>query len=133
MAAVLGEIPVGAIIVKGGDVVGTGHNRSIAENDPTAHAEIVALRDASRRLGNYRLNNTTLYVTLEPCAMCVGAMVQARIARVVFGAYDDKAGALGGAIDLSDSDAFNHRFELQGGVCKNQCNTLLTDFFAERR
>lgn len=133
LAAVAGEAPVGAVLVSGGEIVAAGHNRSVSDNDPSGHAEIVVLREAGKRLGNYRLVDATLYVTLEPCAMCVGAIVQARIARLVFGAYDQKAGALGSAIDLSDSRAFNHRFEIQGGMLAEDCTAILQDFFAARR
>ena len=133
LAASSGEAPVGAVLIAGGDVLARGHNRSIADNDPSGHAEIVVLREAGQARGNHRLTDTILYVTLEPCAMCVGAIVQARVARVVFGAYDPKAGALGSAIDLSDSPAFNHRFEIQGGVLADECGTLLRDFFEQRR
>jgi tRNA(adenine34) deaminase len=133
VAARSGEVPVGAVVVAGGNVVGTGHNRSETDNDPSAHAEIVALRAAAKALGNYRLNNATLYVTLEPCAMCMGAMVQARIGRLVFGAYDPKAGAAGSAIDLSDSPSFNHRFEINGGVLAEECGAVLKAFFESRR
>ena len=128
-----GEIPVGAVVVKGDAVIASGQNRSIRDNDPSAHAEIVALRNAGKALGNHRVNTATLYVTLEPCAMCVGAMVQARIARAVFGAYDPKAGAAGSVIDLTDSKAFNHRFELLGGVLADECGALLQGFFEDRR
>jgi len=110
IAAAEGEVPVGAIVVVDGNIIATGHNRSICDSDPSAHAEIIALRAAARAQNNYRLPNATLFVTLEPCVMCVGAIVQARIGRVVFGAYDDKAGALGSAVDLADSKALNHRF-----------------------
>jgi tRNA(adenine34) deaminase len=133
LAAGSGEVPVGAVVVVGGKVVATGHNRSETDNDPSAHAEIVALRAAAKALGNYRLNNATLYVTLEPCAMCMGAMVQARIGRLVFGAYDPKAGAAGSAIDLSDSPSFNHRFEINGGVLAEECGAVLKAFFESRR
>ena len=115
-AAVAGEVPVGAVVVVGGNIIASGQNRSLRDADPCAHAEIVALRAAGAEAANYRLPDATLYVTLEPCAMCLGAAVLARVARVVFGAYDPKAGAAGGAIDLTDSPAFNHRFEIQGGV-----------------
>ena len=125
-------MPVGACRPSA-EIVAAGHNRSIAEHDPSAHAEIVVLRAAGRAIDNYRLVGATLYVTLEPCAMCVGAIVQARLARVVFGAYDPKAGALGSAIDLSDSVAFNHRFEVQGGVLADECGAVLQEFFAARR
>ena len=133
MAESAGEIPVGAVVVVNGEVVGAGHNRSISDTDPSGHAEIVALRAACRAVSNHRLSGATLYVTLEPCVMCVGAIVQARIGRVVFGAYDDKAGALGTATDLSDSRALNHRFEINGGLLAEECAAMLKDFFAPRR
>ena len=133
LAQSLGEIPVGAVVAINEDIVAEGHNRSITDCDPSGHAEIVALRQAAQARDNYRLNGATLYVTLEPCAMCVGAMVQARISRLVFGAYDPKAGAVGSAIDLSDSAAFNHRFEIQGGVLADKCGEQLRAFFEERR
>ena len=128
-----GEVPVGAVVVAGGEVIARGHNRNESDDDPTAHAEIVALREAARRTGNYRLNGATLYVTLEPCAMCMGALVQARVERLVFGAYDPKAGAAGSAIDLADSPSFNHRFEINGGVLAEECGALLKTFFESRR
>ena len=133
LAAVAGEVPVGAVLVASGEVVAAGHNRTLVDHDPSGHAEIVVLRQAAKNAGNHRLVDATLYVTLEPCAMCVGAIVQARIARVVFGAYDQKAGALGSAIDLSDSPAFNHRFEIQGGLLADDSAAILQDFFAARR
>jgi tRNA(adenine34) deaminase len=132
-AAAAGEVPVGAVVVADGEVIATGHNRSICDSDPSGHAEIVALRVAAESLGNYRLTNATLYVTLEPCVMCVGAIVQARISRVVFGAYDAKAGALGSAADLSESKALNHRFEINGGLLGDECSALLKAFFQARR
>ncbi|MDJ0812725.1 MAG: tRNA adenosine(34) deaminase TadA [Woeseiaceae bacterium] len=132
-AGTAGEIPVGAVVVARGELFATGQNRSIRDNDPSGHAEIVALRAAGAEKGNYRLADATLYVTLEPCAMCMGAIVQARLARVVFGAYDPKAGAAGSAIDLSDSPAFNHRFEIQGGVLADDCSQVLRAFFDARR
>jgi tRNA(adenine34) deaminase len=132
-AAGEGEIPVGAVVVVNGEVVGSGHNNSVANADPSGHAEIVALRAAGAGTGNYRLPAATLYVTLEPCVMCTGAIVQSRIKRVVFGAYDKKAGALGSAEDLSDSRALNHRFEINGGVLADECSGLLQEFFAARR
>ena len=128
-----GEVPVGAIVVVGDEILAAGQNRSIRDFDPSGHAEVVALRAACHAQGNHRLNNATLFVTLEPCAMCMGAIVQARVTRVVFGAYDPKAGAAGSAVDLSDSPAFNHRFEIQGGVLADECGTVLQDFFKERR
>jgi len=133
IGASAGEVPVGAAVVIDGDVVATGHNRTICDADPSGHAEVVALRAAAHALGNHRLPNATLYVTLEPCVMCVGAVVQARIARVVFGTYDDKAGALGSAADLSDSKALNHRFEISGGLLADECAALLKAFFLPRR
>ena len=133
IAAQVGEVPVGAVVVVGNEVVGRGINRTISDTDPSAHAEIVALRAAAHELGNYRLSNATLYVTLEPCTMCLGAMVQARIGRLVFGAYDPKAGAAGSAIDLTDSAAFNHRFEVNGGVLAEECGEVLKSFFESRR
>ena len=128
-----GEIPVGAVLVADGEIVATGQNRSIRDRDPSAHAEVVALRAAGGALDNYRLPGTTLYVTLEPCAMCMGALVQARVWRLVFGAYDPKAGAAGSAIDLSDSPAFNHRFEIMGGVLAAESGRVLQEFFDARR
>jgi len=132
-AAGEGEIPVGAVVVVNGEVVGRGHNNSVANADPSGHAEIVALRAAGASTGNHRLSAATLYVTLEPCVMCTGAIVQSRISRVVFGAYDAKAGALGSVEDLSDSPALNHRFEINGGVLANDCSRQLQEFFAARR
>ena len=132
-AAAAGEVPVGAVVVADGEVIATGHNRSICDSDPSGHAEIVALRAAAESLGNYRVANATLYITLEPCVMCVGAIVQARVSRVVFGAYDAKAGALGSAADLSDSKALNHRFEINGGLLADECSALLKAFFQAHR
>jgi tRNA(adenine34) deaminase len=132
-AAGEGEVPVGAIVVAGGAIIARGHNRSETDIDPSAHAEIVALREAARKSGNYRLTDATLYVTLEPCAMCMGAIVQARIERLVFGAYDPKAGAAGSAIDLSESPSFNHRFEVNGGVLAEECGVPLKTFFESKR
>lgn len=132
-AGAAGEVPVGAVVIVGGEVAGVGHNRTIADHDPSGHAEVLALRAAGRALRNHRLTNATLYVTLEPCAMCVGAIGQARIQRLVFGAYDPKAGAVGSAIDLSESKALNHTFEINGGVLAAECGELLRDFFASRR
>ncbi|MGK0673237.1 MAG: tRNA adenosine(34) deaminase TadA [Halothiobacillaceae bacterium] len=128
-----GEVPVGAVLVKDGLLVGEGWNRPIGTNDPTAHAEINALRDAAERLGNYRLPGTTLYVTLEPCPMCVGAMIHARVARVVFGAHDPKTGACGGAIDLVHHPSHNHHLVVDGGVLAEPAAELLRTFFRRRR
>ena len=132
-AAAAGEVPVGAVVVIDGAVVATGHNRSIVDHDPSGHAEIVALRAAAEARGNHRLSDATLYVTLEPCVMCVGAIAQARVKRVVFGAYDAKAGALGSAADLSNSKALNHRFEINGGMLAGDSGVLLKAFFQARR
>ena len=132
-AAAAGEVPVGAVVVKDGVVVGRGFNRPISSHDPTAHAEVVALRDAARRLANYRLTGCELYVTLEPCAMCVGAMVHARIARIVYGARDPKTGACGSIMDLPAQGNFNHHGTFEGGVLAPECGDLLRRFFAERR
>jgi tRNA(adenine34) deaminase len=132
-AAREGEVPVGAVVVKDGEVIGRGSNRPIGSSDPTAHAEIVALREAAARLGNYRLTGCELFVTLEPCAMCVGAMLHARLARVVFGASDPKTGACGGAVALSGEAKLNHQTAFEGGVLAGPCGELLRKFFAERR
>jgi tRNA(adenine34) deaminase len=128
-----GEVPVGAIVVRDGVVVGRGGNAPIAHSDPTAHAEIAALRDAARALGNYRLAGCALYATLEPCAMCAGAILHARIARVVFGARDPKTGAAGSVIDLFAEPRLNHHATIVGGVREAECAALLSAFFAARR
>lgn len=128
-----GEVPVGAVLVREGEMVGQGWNCPIAANDPTAHAEIQAIRAASRQLGNYRLVGTTLYVTLEPCAMCAGAIIQARIQRVVFGAFDLKGGAAGSVLNILPGARLNHRVECQGGVLAEPCGALLSAFFRARR
>ena len=129
-----GEVPVGAVVAdSSGAIVARAANAPIATHDPTAHAEILAMRAAGRALGNYRLSGCTLYVTLEPCAMCVGAIVHARIARLVFAAGDPKSGACGSALDLTESGAFNHRFEISRGVLEEESAALLKRFFAERR
>lgn len=128
-----GEVPIGALVVKDGICIGEGWNRPITTSDPTAHAEIVALRAAAGALGNYRLVDTTLYVTLEPCAMCVGAIVHARVQRVVFGAADPKRGAVCSALSLADAEFFNHRVEWTGGVLDETCGGLLREFFLRRR
>lgn len=132
-AGALGEVPVGALIVGDGEVLGRGFNQPIGRHDPTAHAEIMALRDAAKHLGNYRLPGCTLYVTLEPCAMCAGAIMHARIARVVFGARDPKTGAAGSVIDLFAESRLNHHTSIDGGVLAEQCGSLLSGFFAARR
>ncbi len=127
------EVPVGALMVLGGEVIGEGWNRPIASHDPTAHAEIVALRAAALQRENYRLGSATLFVTLEPCAMCVGAALNARVARVVFGAWDAKAGACGSVFDLPREPRMAHRMDVFGGVCAEECGALLRRFFAARR
>jgi tRNA(adenine34) deaminase len=128
-----GEVPIGAVVVIGDAVAGSGHNHSIRNCDPTAHAEIVALREAAKSIGNHRLIDATVYVTLEPCPMCVGAMLHARIRRLVFGAYDPKAGAAGSVVDLCSERRLNHRIEVNGGLLADECGALLKDFFAARR
>lgn len=128
-----GEVPVGALLVQSGVIVGEGWNRPIAQCDPTAHAEIVAMRAAALQGGNYRLGGATLYVTLEPCAMCIGASLNARIARLVFGAWDLKAGACGSVFDLPREPWLTHRIDVFGGVCSAECSDLLRGFFATRR
>lgn len=132
-AAEAGEVPVGAIVVKDGVVIGRGSNAPIGANDPTAHAEIMAMRDAAQHLGNYRLVDCTLYVTLEPCAMCSGAIQHARIARLVFGASDPKTGACGSVINLMDEPKLNHHTEVTQGILAAECGALLSRFFAARR
>jgi tRNA(adenine34) deaminase len=132
-AAAAGEVPVGAVVVRDGQVVGRGHNRPIAESDPTAHAEILALRDAARREGNYRLTGTTLYVTVEPCVMCAGACLHARIDRLVFGAPDEKAGGIVSRARMLDDGAWNHRVRVTEGVLAADAGALLQAFFRTRR
>ncbi|MBT9155804.1 MAG: tRNA-specific adenosine deaminase [Firmicutes bacterium] len=133
IAASLGETPVGAVIVRAGQIVGRGHNLRETEKDPTAHAEMIAIRQASQALGGWRLLECTLYVTLEPCIMCAGAMVLARLPRVVFGAFDPKAGAAGSVIDVLTANEFNHCVETIGGVLSGECSALLKEFFLELR
>lgn len=132
-AAAAGEVPVGAVVVKDGAIVGRGYNQPIAGSDPTAHAEIVAMRDAGKTLGNYRLADCDLYVTLEPCVMCSGAIMHARIRRVIFGARDPKTGACGSAIDLFAQPQLNHHAEVNGGMLAGEAAALLQDFFVQRR
>jgi tRNA(adenine34) deaminase len=128
-----GEVPVGAVVVKDGVVIGRGHNQPISGRDPSAHAEIVAMRHAARYLGNYRLTDCALYVTLEPCAMCAGAMIHARIARVVYGAPDPKTGACGSVVDLFAEARLNHHAEVSAGLLAPEAAQLLQRFFADRR
>lgn len=132
-AECLGEVPVGALVVRDGEIVGRGFNAPIGESDPTAHAEIAALRDAARNLGNYRLPGCELYVTLEPCAMCAGAIMHARIARVVYGARDPKTGVHGSVVDLFGVERLNHHAVVEGGILAEECSALLSEFFASRR
>ncbi|MES2128191.1 MAG: tRNA adenosine(34) deaminase TadA [Pseudomonadota bacterium] len=128
-----GEVPVGAVVVKDGAVIAVGYNQPIGSHDPTAHAEIVALRAAADKLGNYRLPGCELYVTLEPCVMCSGAMMHARLARVVYGALDPKTGACGSVLNLFEQEKLNHHTEVVGGVMADEAGGMLKDFFAERR
>ena len=132
-AEAVGEVPVGAIVVKDGAVIGRGFNAPISRHDPSAHAEMMALREAARHLGNYRLVGCELFVTLEPCVMCVGAMFHARVARVVFGARDPKTGACGSVVDLFAEQRLNHHAEVSGGVLAEECGLVLSNFFAMRR
>jgi tRNA(adenine34) deaminase len=132
-AAARGEVPVGAVVVRAGVIIGRGGNAPITGSDPTAHAEIAALRDAARAAGNYRLPDCALYVTLEPCVMCAGAIMHARLARLVFGAADPKTGACGSVVDLFANDRLNHHTQAKGGVRAAECGALLSAFFAARR
>ena len=133
LAEKINEVPVGAVLVQDNQLITSAHNQPISTNDPTAHAEILLLRAAGKQLKNYRLPNTTLYVTLEPCTMCLGAMIHARISRIVFGAYDEKTGVCGSCQDLSTSECFNHSIESDGGVLADKCKQLLQQFFKKRR
>lgn len=127
------EVPVGAIVVKDNEIIGKGFNQPIRLNDPTAHAEIQALRDAAQRIGNYRLMDTTLYVTIEPCAMCAGAIVHSRVSRVVFGATEPKAGAVVSRTQQLDGEHLNYKVAYTGGVCEDACSDIMSDFFTRRR
>jgi tRNA(adenine34) deaminase len=128
-----GEVPVGAVVACDGAVVARGHNRSIGDRDPTAHAEVVALREAARRLGNHRLMSCALYVTIEPCAMCAGAAVQARLARLIYGCDDPKAGAVRSLYRIADDPRLNHRTEVRGGVLAEECAEQIRSFFQQKR
>ena len=132
-AAAAGEVPIGAIIVQEGKILARAGNRTIRDCDPTAHAEIIALREASRLLGNYRLSGTTLYVTIEPCSMCAGAMIQARVPRLVYGADDPKGGAVRSCFEILSDRRLNHRVEVTAGVLAAECAAVMQTFFAERR
>jgi tRNA(adenine34) deaminase len=133
LAWAAGEVPVGAVVVKDGEVIATGYNQPIGRHDPSAHAEILALRAAAEKLGNYRLPGCELYVTLEPCIMCSGAMMHARLARVVYAAVDPKTGAAGSVVNLFEHDKLNHHTEVAGGLMAEEASSLLKAFFAERR
>ena len=132
-AADRGEVPVGAVVVRNGEIIGQGHNQPIASHDPTAHAEIMAMRDASKNLSNYRLTGCDIYVTIEPCTMCVGAMVHARIRQIFFGALEPRAGALTSQLQLMEDGHFNHSILWEGGILADQCATVLRDFFRQKR
>lgn len=132
-AEAIGEVPVGAAVVLNDELIAEGWNQSITLHDPTAHAEIIALRKAGESIGNYRLVETTLYVTLEPCPMCAGAMVHARVKRLVFGAFDQKTGAAGSILDIADCEHLNHQLEISGGVKQMACSQQISDFFKKRR
>ena len=129
----LDEVPVGAVIVRDGEIVGRGHNRTITDGDPTAHAEMIALRQAAKSVGGWRLTGCTMYVTLEPCSMCAGALVWSRIDKLVIGAMDPKAGACGSVFNIPQEEKLNHFVEIESGVRQEECSTLLSDFFKELR
>ena len=133
LAEKMEEVPVGAVLVQDNQLIASAHNQPISNNDPTAHAEIQLLRAAGKQLNNYRFPDTTLYVTLEPCTMCLGAMIHARVSRIVFGAYDQKTGVCGSCQDLSTSKCFNHSIETEGGILADECKQLLQKFFKKRR
>lgn len=132
-AQVIGEVPVGAVVVKDGKIIGRGYNQSITTKDPTAHAEVMAMRDAAQQVGNYRLLDCTLYVTLEPCVMCIGALFHARIVRMVYAAADPKTGVCGSVIDLPAESRLNHHMQVSSGVLAEEASTMLKQFFAARR
>jgi len=133
LAAAAGEVPVGALVIKDGEMVGRGHNRNLLDDDPTAHAEIVALRQAGARLGNHRLTGCVMVATIEPCSMCAGALIHARIARLVYGASDPKAGAAGSVLQVINHPGLNHRMEVTAGVLAGKCSEVLQDFFRQKR
>jgi tRNA(adenine34) deaminase len=133
MAAEAGEVPVGALVIKDGEIVGKGHNRNLLDNDPTAHAEIVALRQAAMRLGNHRLSGCVMVATIEPCSMCAGALIHARISRLVYGATDPKAGAAGSVLQVLNHPSLNHQIEVTSGVLAGECSEILQDFFRRKR
>lgn len=133
LAAAAGEVPVGALVIKDGKIIGRGHNRNLLDNDPTAHAEIVALRQAAARLGNHRLIGCTMVATIEPCSMCAGALLHARIARLVYGASDPKAGAAGSLLQILNHPGLNHKTEVTAGVLADKCSEILQKFFRQKR
>lgn len=133
LAGDLGEVPVGALVIKDGQIVGQGHNRNLLDHDPTAHAEIVALREAAARLGNHRLGDCELFVTIEPCAMCAGALIHARLARLVYGASDPKAGAVSSVLQVVNHPGLNHKMEVVPGVLAQECSEILQAFFRQKR
>jgi tRNA(adenine34) deaminase len=132
-AAEADEVPVGALVIRGEEIVGYGQNRSLRDHDPTAHAEIIALRQAAARVGNHRLGGCTMFATIEPCAMCAGALIHARVTRLVYGASDPKAGAAGSAVQVVNHPRLNHRMEITSGVLAERCSEVLTSFFQSRR
>jgi tRNA(adenine34) deaminase len=133
LAATAGEVPVGALVIKDGEIIGRGHNRNLLDNDPTAHAEIVALRQAAARLGNHRLVGCVMVATIEPCSMCAGALIHARIARLVYGASDPKAGAAGSTLQVINHPSLNHRMDVTAGVLAGKCSEILQNFFQQKR
>jgi tRNA(adenine34) deaminase len=133
LAAAAGEVPVGALVIKDGEIIGRGHNRNLLDNDPTAHAEIVALRQAAARLGNHRLTGCVMVATIEPCSMCAGALIHARIARLVYGASDPKAGAAGSLLQVLNHPGLNHKTEVTAGVLAGKCSEVLQAFFRQKR
>ncbi|MGC2744850.1 MAG: tRNA adenosine(34) deaminase TadA [Candidatus Angelobacter sp.] len=133
LAAEAGEVPVGALVIRDGEIIGQGHNRNLLDNDPTAHAEIVALRQAAARMGNHRLVGCTMVATIEPCSMCAGALIHARIARLVYGANDPKAGAAGSTVQVINHPSLNHRMEVTAGVLAGRCSEILQNFFRKKR
>jgi tRNA(adenine34) deaminase len=133
LAALAGEVPVGALVIKGAEIVGIGHNRNLLDRDPTAHAEMVALRAAAARLGNHRLGGCTVYATIEPCSMCAGALIHARVARLVYGAADPKAGAAGSVLQVLNHPNLNHKMEITAGVLAGKCSEVLQNFFRQKR
>jgi tRNA(adenine34) deaminase len=133
LAAQAGEVPVGALVIKDGEIIGRGHNRNLLDNDPTAHAEIVALRQAAARVGNHRLSGCILFSTIEPCSMCAGALIHARITRLVYGAADVKAGAAGSVLAVLNHPRLNHQMEITSGILSERCSAIIQDFFRKKR